>query len=169
MRAGEWLAATGAVGLLVTLCFNWFSADLHPLGWRAYAPVGAHGLTLHQTGWASLGWLVVALLVLLALGGLGIAYMTVRRTSPAWPVTTSVITVAVGAFTLLVLLVRLLTQPSLGAGLPNHLVLVEAPAYLGLLFTALIPAGAWLALADERLDAPESAYTPPPARPIPGT
>ena len=75
----------------------------------------------------------------------------------------------VGGLTFLILLVRVLTQPGLGASLPNRLVLVEAPAYVGLLFTGLIPVGAWLALRDERLDAPESAYTPPPARPVPGT
>ena len=37
------------------------------------------------TGWASLGWLLVALLVIVALGGLGITCMTLARPSPAWP------------------------------------------------------------------------------------
>jgi hypothetical protein len=166
LRVGEWLAAVGAVGLLVTLCLDWFSADAAKAGWKAYAPLAA---TLHTTGWASLGWLLVALLVLVAVGGLSIAYMTVRRTSPAWPMVASVLTGLIGTLTFLILLLRVLTQPGLGAGLPNALVTVELPAYLGLLFAALIPAGAWIALADERLGAPESAYTPPPARPVPGT
>jgi hypothetical protein len=161
LRVGEWVAAIGAVGLLATLFADWFSVD---------TPPGLHLIgTLHTTGWASLGWLLVALLVIVALGGLGITYMTLARTSPAWPVGMSVLTIAVGGLTFLILLVRVLTQPGLGASLPNRLVVVEAPAYLGLLFTALIPVGAWLALRDERLDAPESAYTPPPARPVPGT
>jgi hypothetical protein len=161
LRTGELLAAVGAVALLVDLFLNWFSLD---------RPPGLHVIgTLHTTGWASLGWFLVALLVVVAFGGLSIAYMTARGTSPAWPMVASVLTGLVGALTFLILLVRVLTQPGLGAGLPNALVLVEVPAYLGLLFAALIPIGAWVALADERLDAPESAYEPPPARPVPGT
>jgi hypothetical protein len=94
----------------------------------------------------------------------------VRRTSPAWPVGGSVLTSAVGWITFLVLLIRVATQPDLGiAGLPNAAVTVELPAYLGLVCAAAIPLGAWLALRDERTDAPESAYTPPPPRPVPGT
>ena len=41
------------------------------------------------------------------------------------------------------------------------------PPYLGLLAALLTTLGAWRSLADERTDAPESAYTPPPARPAP--
>jgi hypothetical protein len=161
LRAGELLAGAGAVGLLLVLCLKWFSLD---------RPPGLHLIgTLHTTGWASLGWLLVAMLTVVAFGGLSIAYMTLRRTSPAWPVGAAVLTVAVGGLTFLILLVRVLTQPGLGRGLPNAMVLVEVPAYLGLLFTAVIPLGAWIALRDERLHAPESAYTPPPARPVPGT
>jgi hypothetical protein len=156
LRTGELLAGGAAVGLVVVLFLNWFGAD----------PTPAH---LHRSGWGSLGWLMVALLVVVAGGGLSIAYMTLRRTSPAWPVAAQVLTVAVGAVVFLALLIVVLTQPGLGAGLSNAHVIVEVPAYLGLLFTALIPAGAWLALRDERLDAPESVVTPPPARPIPGT
>jgi uncharacterized membrane protein len=166
LRVGEWLAGLASAGLLALLFANWFSADLHPLG---RLPSSTTTFDLHQTGWASLGWLLVALLVIVALGGLSIAYMTLRRTSPAWPVGAAVLTIALGAVTVLILLVRVLTQPGLGEDLSNGLVLVEAPAYLGLLCTALIPVGAWLALRDERVDAPESAYTPPPARPVPGT
>jgi hypothetical protein len=161
LRTGEWLAAAGAVGLLIDLFLNWFSVD---------RPPGLHVIgSLNTTGWSSLGWFLVALLVLVAVGGLSIAYMTLRRTSPAWPMVTSVLTALVGGVTFLILLVRVLTQPGLGADLPNALVIVEVPAYLGLLFAALVPIGAWVALADERLGAPESAYEPPPARPVPGT
>ena len=35
--------------------------------------------------------------------------------------------------------------------------------------TGLLAAGAWLSIRDERTDAPESAYEPPPARPAPPT
>jgi hypothetical protein len=175
LRVGEWLAAIGAIGLLVVLFFDWFGVEVRP----PEQPLdGGGSLNLlhiaitdevHQTGWASLGWFMDVLLVVVILGGLSIAYMTLRRTSPAWPVGASVLTIAGGGLTFLVLLVRVLTQPGLGVGLGNDEVTLQFPAYLGLLFASLIPVGAFAALKDERLDAPESAYTPPPARPIPGT
>jgi hypothetical protein len=152
LRVGEWTAVVGSVGLLIMLFLDWFSAG-----------------PLARSGWGSLGWFLDALLVLVIFGGLSITYMTLRRTSPAWPVGAAVLTALVGGVTFLVLLVRVVTQPALGADLPNHLVSVELAAYVGLLFAALIPVGAWLTLRDERLDAPESAYTPPPARAVPGT
>jgi hypothetical protein len=60
-----------------------------------------------------------------------------------------------------------LAQPALGAGLADDEVGVALPGYLGPLAVAAILAGAWRAMADERTTAPESAYTPPPARPAP--
>jgi hypothetical protein len=44
---------------------------------------------------------------------------------------------------------------------------VLAPAYLGLVAELVVVAGTWRALADERTDAPESAYQPPEPRPVP--
>ena len=62
----------------------------------------------------------------------------------------------------------LITQPDLDLGLGNDAVSVQLAGYLGLVALALIAVGAWIAIADERTDAPDSAYTPPPARPVPG-
>ena len=36
MRAGEWVAAVGAIGLLILMFFDWFALDLSPV-----APDGA--------------------------------------------------------------------------------------------------------------------------------
>jgi hypothetical protein len=165
MRPGEWVAALGSVGLLGTLFLNWFSVDGQAAGWKGYAPA-----TVHLSGWGSLGWLMDVLLCVAVIGGLSLSYMTIRRASPAWPVGAAVLTVGLGFAIFVVLAVRVATQPGLGLGLANEPVLVEAPAYLGLLFAALIPIGGFLSLKDERTDSPEArAYTPPPARPAPGT
>jgi hypothetical protein len=164
LRSGELVALAGAVGLLVLLFFDWFGADFS--GWAAYAPKGEHVMVATQSGWSSLGWFMDLLLCVLIFGGLSITYMTLMRSTPAWPVGASVMTAIVGALIWIVLALRVLTLGDNGLGPVS--VTVELPAYLGLLFAALIPAGAWRALADERTDAPESAYTPPPARPVPG-
>jgi hypothetical protein len=167
MRVGEWVAAVGAAGLFVMLFLDWFSVDGQAAGWKAYTSP-ADGL--HLSGWGSLGWFMVVLLCLAILGGAALASMTVRRTSPAWPVGAAVLTWIVGSLIFLVLVVRVALQPGLGLGLPNRPVLVEAPAYAGLLFALMIPVGGFLSLRDERTDTAEArAFTPPPARPAPGT
>jgi hypothetical protein len=165
MRAGEWVAAVGSLGLFVTLFFDWFSVDFHAAGWRAYAPAP---VDVHLSGWGSLGWLMDLLLGVLIFGGAALSYMTVKRASPAWPVGAGVLTWIVGSVIWIVLAIRLAVQPGLGLGLPNRPVLVEAPAYLGLLFAFLIPLGAFMSIRDERTDSAEArAYMPPPARTAP--
>jgi hypothetical protein len=165
MRTGEWVAAIGAVGLFVMLFFDWFSVDGQSAGWNAYAPAG-----VHLSGWGSLGWFMDLLLCVAIIGGASLSYMTVRRASPAWPIGAGVLTWIVGSVIVLVLAIRVAVQPGLGLGLSNEPVLVEAPAYVGLLFAFLIPLGGFLSIRDERTRTAESlAYTPPPARTAPGT
>jgi len=110
-----------------------------------------------RIGWTSLGWLMIGLLVLCMAGAAWIAATTVdgvlTRIMPALVVTTTV-----AALSLVILVLRVLAFPPGDA---------EAAAYLGILATAAIFAGAGVALADERTDAPESAFAPPAPRPAP--
>src|SRR4029079_7317626 len=75
LRTGEWIAAISAVGLFITLFFDWFSVDGHAAGWTLFAP----GAALHLSGWGSLGWFMDVLLGLMILGGVALALMNVRR------------------------------------------------------------------------------------------
>ena len=153
IRLGEALAGIGAIALFVLLFADWFSGG---------------GVT--RSGWSSLGW---ALVVLLA-GAIGVALVivvaTVARAKPAIIVDAAVVTVVLSVVTVPIALVRvLITQPDLDLGLGNGAVSIKTAAYLGLVALVLIGAGAWTTLADERTEAPESAYTPPPPRPVPGS
>jgi hypothetical protein len=105
--------------------------------------------------WSALGWLMVVLLVLASLAGLWLVAATARR-RVTQSVSAGVTTAPFGALVFLVLLVRVLTLGDLEAG-----------AWIGLLLAALIPAGAWWSLADERTGAPEGRYVPPAPRPAP--
>jgi hypothetical protein len=149
LRAGEWAALLGAVALIVLLFLDWFSGPVT------------------QSGWAGLGWFLDLLLVALALGGLAVAVTAMLDIAPAFPVGACVATGAAGVIITIVLAVVLLLQPGLGIGAPNDVVDVRLPAILGLVATALIPIGSFIALDDERADAPESAVVPPPARSAP--
>ena len=172
LRAGEWVAAAGAVGLLVVLFLDWFA-----IGFADRSVGGAGSAALHGlwggslSGWSTLGWFMDVLLCVAVFGGLSLSYMTVKRTSPAWPIGAAVLTVGIGVVIALALTLRLLDlggDASLGPA--KIAVDVQVPAYLGLLFLYLIPLGGFLSLKDERTDSPEArAYTPPPARTAPGS
>jgi hypothetical protein len=151
VRAGEALTAIGAIALFVLLFLDWFS-----------------GGGVSASGWSSLGWALVVLLVIVLALAVVVFAAVVTGAKPAIAVGSAVITFTVATVTFVIALVRvLLTQPALDRGLGNGAVSVQVAGYLGLLALALIAAGGWLTVADERTAAPESAYTPPPPRPLP--
>jgi hypothetical protein len=169
LRSGELLAGAGAVALLVLLFLDWFGPEPRPSGARpsAESPVGAP-LVDATSGWASLGWLLVLLIVVVLLLAAWLVVATVIDAPVSQQIAAAVLTASAGAIMLALVAIRLaVAQPGLGAGLPDQSVAVDLPAYLGLLALGLVVAGAWRAIADERTDAPESASTPPPARPAP--
>jgi hypothetical protein len=156
LRAGERMAAGGTIALLLLLCLEWFSLDV---------PIALPGL--HQSGWASLGWLVVVLLLAVVVTVAAQIAVTIRGPLEQ-QLRAGVATTAMSTLVAPVLILRVvLFQPGLGVGAPNAAVSVLAPAYLGVLAELVIAAGAWHALADERIDAPQSAYEPPAPRPAP--
>jgi hypothetical protein len=155
LRAGEWLALLGGAGLAVLLSLRWFGAPA--------AAIGAH-----ESGWAALGWGLVALLAICIIGALALTAVTALRTVAAFPILAAVATIPIALITLLVLVLRLaFFQPTLGVGLPSAQVTVRWPAYAGLAALALLLYGTCRAMSDERLDDPESIYEPPPPRPAP--
>jgi hypothetical protein len=137
LRGGERLVGAGALALLASLFAPWF---------------GGRG------GWSSLGWpgLVAALSALLLAGWLVLA--TAAGRSVVQAVTAGVLVAVGGSLAALVLLARaVLWAP--GA--------LDAGACVGLGGALAIAVGGWWSLADERTDAPESAYEPPSPRPAP--
>jgi hypothetical protein len=170
LRAGEWVAAAGAVGLFVVLFFDWLGVSFPTSRGSTTAEYFGVADTIGSaSGWSTLGWFMVVLLCVAIVGGLSLSYMTVKRTSPAWPIGAAVLTVGLGTVIALALTLRLVDlagDASLG---PAKIAIgVQLPAYLGLLFTILIPVGGFLSLKDERTDSPEArAYQPPPARTAP--
>jgi disulfide bond formation protein DsbB len=153
IRAGEALAGIGAVALFVLLFADWFS-----------------GGGVRRSGWSSLGWALVILLAGIILAAAVLVVATVLRAKPAVVSGSAVITASLGIITVPVALIRVLVaQPDLDLGLGNAAVGIQTAGWLGLLALVLTGAGGWIALADERTDAPESAYTAPPPRPVPGS
>jgi hypothetical protein len=158
LRTGERIIAAAALALLLLLCLNWFSLALA-------LPVIVPGL--HQSGWASLGWLVVVALIAVVLS-VAVLVVTTLRGTLEQQLRAGVATAALSTLVAPVLIVRVtLLQPGLGVGAVNDAVSVLLPGYLGVLAMLVLVTGAWWVLADERTDAPHSAYQPPQPRPVP--
>jgi hypothetical protein len=166
LRSGELLAGAGALALLVLLFLDWFEAVVTR---RVTESSGSFvEPALHTSGWTAVGWMVlVALVVVLVLAG-WLVVATAIDAPVSRQIAAAVLTASAGVVVLAILALRVtVVQPGLGAGLPDEAVAVKLPAYLGLVALAALVVGAWLAIADERTGAPESAYTPPAARPAP--
>ncbi|MCA1656263.1 MAG: hypothetical protein LC713_00840 [Actinobacteria bacterium] len=144
LRAGEWTAAIGAAALLVTLFLDWIGpAD--------------------ESGWSSLGWVTLAFCIAAIGCGAWLAIANAINRPVAQTVAAAVLTSAVGTLAFIALALRaLLFQPG-----SNDVVVLRHGAYLGLLAALILALGGWLAIKDERTDAPGSAYTPPEPRPPP--
>jgi hypothetical protein len=155
LRSGERMAGGGSLALLVLLFADWFSLAL------------ALPLDVHESGWSSLGWVVIVLLLAQTVSVASLLVVTVRGPLEQ-QLRAGVAATTVSTLVAVVLILRVvLFQPGLGVGAPNSAVSVLAPAYLGLIAELVVVAGTWRALADERTDAPESAYEPPDPRPAP--
>jgi hypothetical protein len=125
LRAGEWLAAAAAVGLVVSLFLPWYEAgdSLH----------GFEALTV-----------VDVLLVLAALVGIALAVLQATRTSPALPVAFGVLTIAAGFLALLLVAFRLIDAPRADYE-------IAYGAWLGFVAVVALTAGGWLSIKDERV------------------
>jgi hypothetical protein len=157
LRAGEWTAAAGAGALLVTLFLPWFASPA-----VVFLNTG-QVFEDAENAWSSLGWVTLAF-CLAAIGcGAWLAIANTTNRPVAQIVAASVLTPTAGTLAFVALALRALVfQPG-----PNDLVVLRYGAWLGLLAALVLALGGWWAIKDERTDAPESAYTPPEARPPP--
>jgi len=144
LKLAEWTALAGALGLLVTLFLDWY----HP------------GRRTDASGWDTLGWLTLTLLVLAIVAALALALAFVLSGVDAFNDPPGVVLGAIGLPALLALLIDLLTAPWPHARL--------APAgWAGAVFAVMLVAGGLASLRDERTTGYGRHFTPPPARPAP--
>jgi threonine/homoserine/homoserine lactone efflux protein len=144
LRVGEWMAGAGAALLLISLFVDWVGPP-------------------RESGWSSLGWFTLVWCVVAAAVAAWLVIATALARPLAQMVAACILTATAGTLGFLVLALRVLVfQPG-----PNDIVVLRYGAYLGLVAALLIAVGGWWAIKDDRTDAPESAYTPPPPRPAP--
>lgn len=136
MRLGETGALAGAVCIVVALTLPWYETLEGKLSaWDTFGPA-------------------VVLVMLAAVGGLGLAIATVTERSPAFPVAAAVWSALFGIVGLVAAVVRVLERP-------DNATMLCAGAWLALVGALLVAAGSWQSMRDERT----SRY--PPANPEP--
>lgn len=136
LRIGELVALVASCGLLVVLFLRWSGG---------------------ASGFGSLGWLMVLLLLLTVGLGLSVALSEALTAQPAAVATgAAALAFGLGAVIFVVLVVRIvfLADP-------------QVWAFAGLLLAALVPAGGYLVLDDERTDAAAGRTPALPPRPLP--
>jgi hypothetical protein len=171
LRAGEWIAAVGGAGLLATLFLPWF--DVQPTqkesvqeqfgGGGVLNLLNTYAVDSWGSGWDALGWVLIVVALAAVACAAWLALANALRRPVAQVVAASVLAATIGTLAFLALALRALVfQPG-----PNDITVLRYGAWLGLLASLVLAVGGWLAIKDERVDAPESAYTPPEPRPPP--
>lgn len=142
LRTGEWLAALGAVVLLVALlALHWYGWTLRT-GWRSYAPLARRSafspINPALTGWQAietLRWFALATVV----AGLALAVAQAALRGPALPVTLDLIGMLVAGLTTILVVIRLAsTAAPLRFG-----------AFVGLAAAGAVTVGAYQAMRTE--------------------
>lgn len=136
LRSGELAALAGAIALIVLSTRPWYG---------------------HASAWSTLT-VVLAFDLATAAMGLALALFTVTERTPALPMLTAVWTVPVALVGLIALIVRVLDTPA-------HTGDLRYGAWGSVIAAALVLAGAWQSMRDERT----SLHEPPdvPVRKLP--
>lgn len=181
LRRGEWIAVGGLVGLAVSLFLEWFTVTFDTRcvseGSDGYAGFSCAYATGVDSGWGALGRPWMDFLILLVVVVV-IALVMTLRAGPGRPTYGAVVSlIAAGFVTALVTVLTairvLLARP--GVELPrieSHLgidvaVGIGPGGWIGLASLVILWIGLWVAIADDRTDAPDSAFDPPAPRPVP--
>jgi hypothetical protein len=167
-RRGELLVFLGLVVLLATLFLEWFESGTRSTGSAAYAGVFTARV---DPGWGALGHPWLELLALFALALVAVL-VTAARARPGRPtygaMVAIVLAIPLGALVLLTTLLRgLVFRPGISLGGETTRVDPAAGAWIGVAAILVALVGLWVAMADDRTAAPESAQEPPAPRPVP--
>lgn len=189
LRRGELVVLGGLLLLVVSVFLKWFSIDRVDSNSRGVT-VTVFGSA--SSGWGYLGSFWILILLVAAVAGLA-AVVLAARSGPGRPTYGAVSAAVLGSFAsgviLLLMLIRvLLARPTPSANDLGSDAIVSAQAvsgslvdlaraeaqlslaagaWFGLLGLLLLTVGLWMAMADDRTGASESATAPPPVSVVP--
>src|SRR5437667_1780750 len=144
LRLGEVVAVVSAVLLFIVMFFHWYgvktgfssqdSAIFKSLTGRSVSE------TVGLSAWRIFSYTDLLLLLLIILA-VGMVLLSATQRSTAVPISMNVVVAGFGALMTLIVLYRLINQPG-----PNEFVTVKLWGYVGLVLTAGVAAGAFMAM-----------------------
>lgn len=148
VRTGEMIAGISGVALFVFMFFNWFGIEAD--GGEVEAPGGFEFDVATEGGsfsaWESFDFIDIVLL-LAVIAAVGLLVLSATQASVSLPVATSAITAGLGILATILVLYRVIDPPQLGfEGLD---VSRKVGVYLGLIASAGIAIGGWMAMQEE--------------------
>jgi hypothetical protein len=152
LRADDWIALAAGAAHFISLFLPWYGIDV--------VLAGGPPARFDATAWKSFD-VLDAVLCVLALLPLPLAYLQGTRDSPTLPSTFSMLATLGGLLATLLIAYRLLNQPG-----PNDVVSVRWGAWAGLLSALALTAGAWRSMRNEAMPgvpAPPVEHRPAPA------
>ena len=156
LRPAELLVAVASVALALSLWATWYSVG--PQGGGA-----AERLEATVSGWEAFT-VIDLVLALAAVVGLTLVVAQAASRSPTLPISVAVLAATAGIVATLLVAARILDGPG-----PDEALELGAGAWLGLAAAALLTAGAWWSMRDERSPgAPEPRVAVRPAPPSTG-
>jgi hypothetical protein len=139
LRQGERIAAISGVALiLIMFIFDWFSVSVGPF-------------VVSRNAWGSYGFTDIVMFIT-ALAAIGIAYLSASRQQLNLPVAGSAIVAALGAISVILVLISLISPPDFGASSIGGVTVSktrEIGVFLGLIATAALTYGAYRAMQEE--------------------
>jgi hypothetical protein len=147
LRLGELIAGVSAILLFIVMFFHWYGikTGLSSQGSAIFKSITGQsvGSTVGVSAWQIYSYTDLLLLLLIILA-IGMVVLSATERSAAVPISMNAIVTAFGALMTLIVLYRLINQPG-----PNDFVTVKFWGYFGLLLTAGIAVGSFLAMRDE--------------------
>jgi hypothetical protein len=178
LRLGELIAGVSAILLFIVMFFHWYGikTGLSSQGSAIFKSITGQsvGSTVGVSAWQIYSYTDLLLLLLIILA-IGMVVLSATERSAAVPISLNAIVTAFGGLMTLIVLYRLINQPG-----PNEFVTVKFWGYFGLLLTAGIAVGSFLAMRDEGTSFSDTARSlqgatgaggapqPPPAAPPAG-
>jgi ABC-type xylose transport system permease subunit len=136
LRNGDWIALAGGIALIVSLFLPWY---------------GAGGDTAN--GWQSLTVIDVVLCIC-ALFGIAQWFFAAQQPTPAVPLAAAGLGAWTGLLAILLTVIRLIDAPADGLS-------VQYGAFVALIASITLFAGAWRSLGDERIRMPDGRWSRP--------
>lgn len=143
LRQGERVAGVAGIALFVFMFFGWYGAKVSTAGISQSVPASANA-------WEAFS-IIDIVLFLTAAAAVGLAVLTATQRRVNLPVAASAITAALGILSVVLVIYRIIDTPGESGSFygANVEITRKIGLFLGLIATAAIAAGGWLAMQEE--------------------